>query len=730
MITTSEIHRAPPNSGKLLLGQTLPSLLDQGCDRHPNPKALNQWQNRRWQPLSNTAFCRAVEEFSLGLLGLGLEKGDRVALIMHSDVSFCIADMGCLLAGLVNVPIDLTQTIENIVFILEHTAAKVLIVSNLDLLYQVMPYLKEASRKEASSLQQIIVADVPDHWEQTRLALMQQWGEDTPKSTDDAPDEALPDPSETCLHIPQLLTEPHLEQPAPGALGSFPEGMQLLSLASVQEQGQSQWSGERVNQLRSAVNPQDLATILYIASETKCPKGVMLTHENISANVLAAFSSYPNLGTGDQEVALLFLPLTHIFARVFLYGHLTYGHSIYFSDPNHVIRHLKTVKPTLLITVPRLLEKVYERILDHGLQLKAFDRAVLFWSIKVARRYSVGQDFSKLYSKLYTFRLKVADRLVFAKWRSVFGDRLKALICGGAALNPDLARIFSAAGIPVLQGYGLTETSGVLSYNRSPYNRPETVGVPIAGVELTLAEDNEILIKSPFVMQGYYRDPEATQQVINSGGWLHTGDLGEITPDGFVKITGVKKSLFKLSTGKYVSALPLEQTLNQSPFVAHALAVGANHKFCGMLIFPNLDRLRADAAALGIEQLDDESALEHPCVVALYQSLIDAANCHLPYWSTVRKFKLIAAPMTVGSGLLHSEGTIDRIQVLTQFASEIEALYSRNPEQSKAKIWAIWKRRQKEQQELATDTPTELPLACPAVEVSACPVYAKSLTQH
>ncbi|GAB4371691.1 MAG: AMP-dependent synthetase/ligase [Elainellaceae cyanobacterium] len=729
MTTTPETHLAPPGSGCLSLGQTLPSLLDRACDRYPNAQALNQWQNRRWQPLSNTDFRTAVEEFSLGLLALGLQRGDRVALIMHSDLSFCIADLGSLLAGLVNVPIDLTQTIENIAFILEHAAAKTLVISNQDLLFQVMPYLTEVQ-----SLQQVVVADVPANWEQVRLELMKQWGEGIQPTNEalnealnEAPDEPLLNPSETCLYIPQLLTEPHSE---PSSLRSLPQGVQLLSLNNVQEQGRSQWTAERVNQLRAAIAPQDLATILYIASETKRPKGVMLTHENISANVLAAFSSYPGLETGDQEVALLFLPLTHIFARVFLYGHLTYGHSIYFSDPNHMIRHLKTVKPTILITVPRLLEKVYERILDHGQQLKPFDRAVLFWSIKIGQRYAIGQDFSKL----YRFRLRVADRLVFAKWRSVFGDRLKALICGGAALNPDLARLFSAAGIPVLQGYGLTETSGVLCYNREPYNRPDTVGIPIAGVELTLAEDKEILVKSPFVMQGYYRDRQATEQAITPEGWLHTGDLGEISSDGFLKITGVKKSLFKLSTGKYVSPLPLEQTLNQSPFVAHAVTVGANQKFCGMLIFPNLDKLQAEATNLGLEPFDYSSknqfhnlVLQHPCVIALYQSLIDAANCHLPYWSTVRKFKLVAAPVTIENGLLHSDGTIDRRQVLAQFASEIESLYRRTPEPSKARARAIWNRKLKRQQQAEL---SELPIACPAVEVSPCPVYAKSLTQH
>jgi long-chain acyl-CoA synthetase len=698
MIATSHIYRAPPDSGSLVLGRSLLSLLDEACDRYPNQQAFNQWQNRNWQSLSNHAFRTAVEECALGLLSLGLARGDRVAFVMHSDIPFCIADMGCLLAGLVNVPIDLTQTIENILFILQHTEANALIISNLELLNQVLPHLGEAVM-----LRWVLLVEETEE----RVGELQNC-----KLTGKAEEEQQEN-SQGCLQ----LDETHVMHSA--KQGAFLQeadlyGVRMLSLQAVRQRGKAQWSEERLQQLRSAIHPTDLATILYIVSETKQPKGVMLTHENISADILSAFSTYPGLATGAEEVALLFLPLTHIFARAFFYGHLAYGHSVYFSDPRHVMRHLKSVNPTFMITVPRVLEKIYERILEQGRRLNKFDRALFFWALNLAQRYEVGQPLSRLYG----LRLKLADRLVFARWRSVFGDRLKAFISGGAALRPELTDVFSAVGLPVLQGYGLTETSAVLCYNRGTYNRAGTVGVPIPGVEIAIAEDSEVLVKAPFVMQGYYRDPLATQRAFNPEGWLHTGDLGELSPDGFLKITGVKKPLFKLTTGKYVSPLVLEQELMRSPLVNHAITVGANQKFCGMLIFPNLAALQQEISQIDPDLLNPvplnpelpESWLQHPCVLSLYQSLIDAANCHLPYWSTVRKFKLMNAELTIESGLLLPDGMLNRVQVLEAFAIEIAMLYGETD-----------RRREAEE----TDVPSRL-----YVPPTECPVYARSLTHY
>jgi long-chain acyl-CoA synthetase len=605
---------APPNSGPVHSGYTLPALLNEVCDRHPNPHALHQWVNHSWQAMSNQAFRRTAEELALGLLQLPLQRGDRVSLFMQSDLHFCIADMACLLAGLVDVPIDLGLNPEAIQFILHQTESSAIVCSNLDLLRQLAPCLQD------SPVCLIMLANAPDGWQSQ-----------------------LPD---------------------------LPPAIQVTTLENVRQQGQSHWSDQTHAQLHDAIAPDDLATIVYVPGPTEQLRGVMLTHQSLSGDILAAFGGIPDLQS-EAEAALLFLPLTHIFARAFLYGHLYYSHRIYFSTPSRVSRHLRDVQPTLFITVPRFLEKAYETILENGNQLTGLRRAVFYWALHLAKRYRLEQK----PSGYYAWQLKLADKLVFSQWRSGFGGRIKYLICGGAALRAELATVFSAAGIPILQGYGLTESSSVLCYNRGTFNRAGTVGVPIAGVEIAIAPDGEVLAKTPYVMQGYYKNPHATHQAIDAEGWLHTGDLGELTADGFLKITGYKKNLFKLSTGKYISPQPIEHQLKQSPLVKQAIVVGAQQKFCALLIFPNLDYLCPQIDGMCTE-LSPDALLKHARIMGLYQALVDEVNHTLPHWSTIKRFRLLHLTLMVEQGMPLPMITIKRDAVNQLFATEIDRMYT------------------------------------------------------
>ncbi|MBW4561333.1 MAG: AMP-binding protein [Mojavia pulchra JT2-VF2] len=704
MLSSNKIYRAPANSGEVILGRTLPSLLDEACSRSPNSQALNQYTETGWQPLSNQEFRNTAAELALGLLNLQLETGDRIALLMHSDVNFCIADMGSLLAGLVNVPIDLSQTIEHIIFILQHTEAKVLIIADLDLFAQIIPYLKNLSH-----LQTVIVADVPNDWHERRQQIICQHNVENGTTLKDE-DNQLPD--YLCLCLPKFLLSKQNEQ---SVIDIF-QCIQVFSLEEIRLQGRTENLADRLQQLTSKLVATDLATIIYIPGITGEPQGVMLTHENLSANALAMFTGIPDLKFGTQEVVLTFLPLTHVFSRVFFYGHLNYGHSIYFSNSNRVLKHLKEVKPTIFATVPLLLEKVYGKLLEEegknqtrGNLPRRFSlhlsQSIMIWALKIAQKYELG----KTSRGKYTLMLMLANRLVFSKWRSVFGGKVKYLISGGAALKSEIVNLFAAARITILQGYGLTETSSGLACNRSKFNRAGTVGLPIAGVEIAIAEDGEILTKSPYITQGYYKNPAATQQLIDSEGWLHTGDLGEFTTDGFLKITGLKKSRFKLSTGKYVTSQPIESKLKKSPLVAHAVTVGAECKFCAMLIFPHLENLRQQALSIGID-LPIEALLQHPCIVALYQALVDEANCHLPHWSTVKRFQLINANLTVENGMLTSTQEVNRATIVEVFAQEIAAIYEEKGLQ----------RRGKAKIEKIDDL-------CPFIPAVSCPAYAQSL---
>lgn len=418
---------APTYVKPVQLGQTVPSLLDEVCDRHPNPQALQQWVKNRWQSLSNQAFRLESEELALGLLALSLKQGDRVSLFMHSDINFCVVDMACLLAGLVNVPIDQGWTSEAILFILQQTESAVLIVTDLELLHQISSYLGKAA-----FLKTVILVDV-------------------------------------------TTAEP---------LPNLPSGVAVISLESVQAQGKAQRSAQALQKLRLAIAPDDTATIVYTTGVDGQPRGVMLSHESLAGNILASFSSIPELKPGEAEVALLFLPLTHIFARVFLYGHFYYSHRVYFTTPKWVFSHLREVCPTFFITVPRLLEKTHEKILERGKKLDGIQRWLFNWAMALALQYDLAQP-SKGF---YALKLKLANRWIFSRWRSAFGGRVKFVISGGAALKPELTNVFSAAGIPVFQGYGLTESGSALCSNRVGMNRSGTVGLPIAGVEIAIAQ--------------------------------------------------------------------------------------------------------------------------------------------------------------------------------------------------------------------------------------------------
>jgi long-chain acyl-CoA synthetase len=670
----ADVERCEPYSGACMLVhqtatrsttlvQTLPGLLDAACQKHPNATAFNQWTSAGWQTLSNQALQRRVEATALGLRHLGLVAGDRVALVMQSTIDFAIADLGCLLAGLVDVPIDLTQTVENMVFALRHSGAKALVVTNADLLKELTPYLVDLPE-----LARVIVAD-----EQGLI---------------------------------ELATH-----------------QTIMTLKAVQDLGEQWRSIVVLNTMRDVLKLQDLATIIYIPSATGEPLGVMLTHENIAGNALATFGELTDLGWGDAESALAFLPLNHIFARHLLYGHIYYGHSIYFSDAKHVIKHLQEIKPTVLATVPLLLEKTYQQIRDRGAKLKSrWARIAFAWALKVAQRHELGQPTDNLYPNL----LKLADRAVLRHWRSLFGGRLKYLICGGATLPAAVTNVLTAAGLPILQGYGLTQSGGVVCFNRPEFNRAGTVGRPIPGVELAIASDQEILVRGAYITTGYYHDSTATAELIDAQGWLHTGDFGSMTTEGQLQITGLKKPLFKLSIGKYIAPQPIEARLQASPLVAYVMLTGGDRKFCGALIFPDFNALHDNLRSVTDQRsqelnlaLSDDELLSDPCILAWYQAIVDAANCHLPYWSVVKRFRLINAELTVDNGLLNRHGEVHRHRINHEYALAIASIYGDELPQSHQK--------QKRKRVAVAAVPTIPAISCPMPPAATCDPSAQSL---
>ncbi len=614
----SRIYTAPPEDGAPVLGRTLPSLLYEACERYANPRALNQPHGDHWRAFSYEEFRIRAEEMALGLQSFGLQKGDRAAFFMESDVYFCLADMACLIAGVIDVPIYLTHTEEALRYVLDHSEAKALFVSNLERLAAIAPVLEETP-----------------HVKTVILAEPEEGG-------------ALP--------------------PLPGSVG-------LVTMEAIRQVGRTrrEQEPEAVAAMLERIGPQDLATIIYTSGTTGLPKGVMLTHENISSNALTAFQCMTDYEAGPRgEVVLSFLPMTHVFARTLYYGYLGYGTSVYFTTPNELTTALPKVRPTLFATVPRVLEKVYARILERASELPKTSRRLFRWSLAVAESYELGRR----QPPMYRLKRRVADTLVFDKWRAALGGRVKHVICGGAALNARLANTFAAAGIDILEGYGLTETSPIITFNRPGRNRAGTVGQPIPGVEVMIADDGEILTRGPHVMKGYYRDEERTREVLDPDGWFHTGDIGTFTEEGYLRITDRKKDLFKLSTGKYVVPQPLENRLTADPLVEQAVVVGPGYKYATALIFPNEEGVRLFARTQGIDEtLPFDELLEHPKVVARFQELVDRANMGMDPWSTIKKFKLVPAHLTPENGMLTPTLKVKRSLVYATFADEIASMY-------------------------------------------------------
>ena len=423
----------------------------------------------------------------------------------------------------------------------------------------------------------------------------------------------------------------------------------------------------------SRIKAETLATIIYTSGTTGDPKGVMLSHNNIVSNVQDSMPAFTFAERGEK--ALSFLPLNHIFERMVTYIYIQAGISIFYAESMEAIGdNLREVKPMLFTTVPRLLEKVYERIVSKGLELTGIKKQLFFWALNLAKVW----DNINRGSAWYRMQLRIADKLIFSKWREALGGNVKAIVSGSAALQERLIRIFSAAGIVIMEGYGLTETSPVITVNRYESNnrRVGTVGPVIDHVEVKLAEDGEILTKGPNVMMGYYKRPEQTAEAIQ-GGWFHTGDIGVWVENRFLKITDRKKEIFKTSGGKYVAPQPIENKMRESPFIEQMMIVGAGEKFVGALIVPSFLQLRKWLEEHGKAIPATASAIiALPEVHDLIRKEIDKYNPGFNHVEQVKKFELLPAEWTVDTGEMTPSLKLKRKAILQKFAKVIEGIYS------------------------------------------------------
>ncbi|MBC7886805.1 MAG: long-chain fatty acid--CoA ligase [Ferruginibacter sp.] len=431
-------------------------------------------------------------------------------------------------------------------------------------------------------------------------------------------------------------------------------------------------SYKKMEEIKDKISAEHCATIIYTSGTTGTPKGVMLSHRNIVSNVINSVKSFPF----EQNVngkALSFLPLNHIFERMASYIYINSGISIYYAENlESIAENLKEVKPNIFCTVPRLLEKVYEKIMAKGAELTGIKRKLFDWSVALGDKY----DNNKNQGVSYNLQLAIANKLIFNKWREALGNNINYIITGGAACQVRLLRIFTAAKIPIYEGYGPTENSPVISVNCQYKGGTKfgTVGPVLQGQQVRLEPDGEICVKGPSVMMGYYKRPDLNAETIIDG-WLYTGDIGVFEDGKYLKITDRKKELFKTSGGKYVAPQPIENRMKESPFIEQMMVVGADHKFVGALIVPSIPNLKEWMRLKEIKFTTNEDAIHHPKVLELYRELMDSFNKFFNQVEQVKRFELLPNEWTIDSGELTPTLKLKRKVIMEKYRDVIGRIY-------------------------------------------------------
>jgi long-chain acyl-CoA synthetase len=424
----------------------------------------------------------------------------------------------------------------------------------------------------------------------------------------------------------------------------------------------------------SQVLPGQLSSLIYTSGTTGEPKGVMLTHTNFCSNVTDGQGE--NLLNSSSDIAISFLPLAHVYGRMIDYSYIFSGITVAYVDVIETLSQaLLELRPTVLAAVPRVFEKIYTRIVEQGSKATGIKRKLFDWSMEVAKKSAAWRSGEKSAALPVRLQWALADRLVYSKFRAGTGGRLRIVFSGGAPLAPEMAEFFWAIGIPIYQGYGLTETSPVLTTNY-PVNRVGSSGRPIKNVQLRIAEDGEILAKGPCVMQGYFKSPDATREVLTEDGWFHTGDIGYLDKDGYLFITDRKKDLIKTAAGKFVAPQPIENSLKTSPYLLNAMVVGDQRKFIVALLVPNPVTVSAKAAEQGIKFGSNLEMAGHPWVRALIESEVHRLTSRLAQYETIKRFALLPDDFTFDDGSLTFTLKLKRRVVEQKYRGAIESLYA------------------------------------------------------
>jgi long-chain acyl-CoA synthetase len=571
--------------------------------------ALVAKEGGQWRRYSTREIKDIVDKLSAGLLAMGISSGDmsvegrdKIAIICKNRPEWVFVDLAVQQIGAVLVPIYPTAHVNDIRFIMNDAAVKLVFFNDGELVQKIREVVPQVPTvKEVFSFEKM---DSVRHW------------------------------------------------------------TELLTLGT-----QEHFAG--IQSTEKKINTEDLFTIIYTSGTTGSPKGVMLSHHNVLSNVMSTLPDFP-LVMNTRVIS--FLPLNHIFERMVTYIYLFAGASIHYAESlENLGDNFKEVKPEMFTTVPRLLEKVFEKILAKGNDQTGIKRKLFFWALRLGETY----DIQRKGSAGYQVQLALARKIVFSKWREGLGNSVKCIVTGAAACPVRLIRIFSAAGIPILEGYGQTESSPVISVNQLDESAwmMGTVGPVIKGVEVKMAEDGEILCKGPNVMMGYYKRPDLTAETVIDG-WLHTGDIGTLVNNKFLKITDRKKEIFKTSGGKYVAPQPIENKLAESPFIEQVMVVGAGEKFTAALIVPSQRALADWCKQKGLEANNNAEALcQHPQVFGYFKEIINEANKNFNQVEQVKKFELLPKEWSIEGGELTPTLKLKRKVIMEKYGDVVRRIY-------------------------------------------------------
>ncbi len=574
------------------------------------PNLLISKVQEEWRPIAAADFGFTVKALSLGLNSLGVQPGDRVAILSENRPEWAMADYAILCAGAWSVPIYPTLPASQIAPLLKDSSAKAIFVSNLEQLGKILTI-----KSQCSALEYVFVVE-----------------------------------------------------------GSPPQEAGFLTFGQVINKGRPtlEMSPGVFEQRARRVQPEDVATIIYTSGTTGEPKGAMLTHSNFVSNVTAGCEVIP---FSPDAVALSFLPLSHVFERMLDYSYLHRKASIAYAESiEKLAANFLEVNPHCFGAVPRVYEKVHAKIMGKVEAGSSLKKKIFLWAVGVGRERVARMERGEPLPSGLARKAKIADALVFKKIRHALGTNFRFAVSGGAPLSRDLAEFFIGAGVQIYEGYGLTETSPVICVNGPGRWRLGTVGRPIRGVEVKIAEDGEILSRGPHIMKGYFGKPEATAEAIDKDGWFHTGDIGNLDRDGYLAITDRKKDLIVLAGGKKAAPQPIENELKRSAFISLPIVIGDRQKFLAALIVPNFERLKEYAAAANL-QVKWEAIDANPEIRKVFQREIDTYNTDKPHHEQVRAFALLPSDLTVEDGSITPTLKVKRRILETRYHDLIEGLY-------------------------------------------------------